>query len=110
MWPFKKKATVEEPKAKATVKAPTLEGNRDGETFEAEFDYERLNAQMKKVYDVVKNGKWITLHDLAKKTGSPEASVSARLRDLRKPKFGALTVERRRSKEQGLYEYRLVTA
>jgi hypothetical protein len=99
MWPFK---------AKAQPEAPVLEGHRQGETYVAEFDYDRLNQQMKKVYDVVKDGKWISLSDLAAKTASPEASVSARLRDLRKSQYGALTVERRRVKERGLYEYRLL--
>lgn len=35
-----------------------------------------------------------------------EASISARLRDLRKPNFGGYTVERRRV-EGGFYEYRV---
>lgn len=108
MWPFKKKATVE-----ATVATPVVApvaAPVEVKSEVVEFDINRLNAQTKKVYNVIKNGKWITLPELAKKTGSPEASVSARLRDLRKPQFGALTVERRRNKAQGLYEYRLVSA
>lgn len=96
MWPFKKKATVEAP---VEVKAEVVD-----------FDFDRLNAQTKKVYTAIKNGKWTTLGEIAKKTGSAETSVSARLRDLRKPQNGGLTVERRRNKEQGIYEYRLVTA
>ena len=100
MWPFKAKA-------KDVAPSVTLEGNRDGETFVAEFDYERLNAQMKKVYNVVKTGDWITLRELSDAVAAPEASVSARLRDFRKPNFGALKVERRR-RDKGLYEYRLL--
>jgi hypothetical protein len=39
----------------------------------------------------------------------PEGSVSARLRDLRKDKFGGFEVERKRdSIEKGLFLYRLV--
>jgi len=39
---------------------------------------------------------------------APEASVSARLRDLRKAKFGGYRVERQRVREgRGLYHYRL---
>jgi hypothetical protein len=84
-----------------------LIGDRDGSTYNHEFDFERLNKQMKKVYLVMKDGEWRTLFELSSETGSPEASVSARLRDLRKVKFGAFNVERRRIAESGLYEYRV---
>lgn len=37
-----------------------------------------------------------------------EAGISARIRDLRKPKYGGRTVDkRRRSKDSDLWEYRL---
>lgn len=36
-----------------------------------------------------------------------EASVTSRLRDLRKPRYGAWTVEKRRIENIGAYEYRL---
>lgn len=84
-----------------------LFGDRDGATYDHDFDFERLNKQMKKVYLVMKDGEWRTLSELSAETGSPEASVSARLRDLRKVKFGAFTVERRRITDSGLYEYRV---
>jgi hypothetical protein len=51
-------------------------------------------------------GGWWTLPQLAAATGYPEASISARIRDLRKPKFGGHTVERRHV-SKGLWEYRL---
>lgn len=86
----------------------TLEGHRDGETYEAEFDYDRLNRQQKTVYTAIAGGEWRTLRELATITGCPEASISARLRDLRKPRFGGLTIERRRHPYvSGLFEYRL---
>ena len=44
---------------------------------------------------------------IAEAVGSPEASVSARLRDLRKPAFGGHTVERQYV-ERGLFRYRVV--
>jgi hypothetical protein len=75
-----------------------------GETFDRERDGKRLNAQCKRVFDAMRFGDWRTLSSLALVTGDPEASVSARLRDLRK---AGHTVERRYV-ERGLHEYRLL--
>lgn len=77
----------------------------DGETCE-EQDRVRLAKLMLRVWRVVKGGEWITLSELASQAGGSEASVSARLRDLRKQRFGAHTVERRHVC-QGLFEYRV---
>lgn len=86
----------------------TLDGDRDGVTYNPTFDYARLNRQMRRVYDLVCDGNWYTLNEISYKTGDPEASISARLRDLRKAKFGGWTVDRRRRvAEKGLHEYRL---
>ena len=80
----------------------------DGETFQPEFDYDRLGAQMRAVFDVMGDGKWHTLSELAKVLDAPEASVSARLRDLRKTKFGGFKVDRQ-AHGNGLFTYRLLT-
>lgn len=40
-------------------------------------------------------GNWLTLRELALVTGFGEASISAQLRHLRKPEFGAFVVEKR---------------
>jgi hypothetical protein len=84
-----------------------LTGNRDGITFSPEFDYDRLNKQARAVYDVMKDGQWRSLRQISDITHAPEASVSARLRDFRKPRFGGLTVERKRVTD-GLWFYRLI--
>ena len=84
-----------------------LEGDRDGTTYDTEFDLDRLNKQAKRVYKVMRDGDWWALHEIAEHTGDPEASVSARLRDLRKPKFGGFTINRRRRNDAGLFEYQL---
>ncbi len=75
-------------------------------------DHERLRTLMDRVaHHVTASRRWWTLRELAVRTGGSEASVSARLRDLRKDKFrkvyGAWDVERRRV-EGGLWEYRAV--
>lgn len=78
----------------------------DGPDLERE-DHERLTGQLARVRDFMRNGKWWTLQAIAFHADAPEASVSARLRDLRKPKFGGHTIERRHL-GRGLFEYRLV--
>jgi hypothetical protein len=92
------------PAARAKANAP-----RDGETFVEPLDKARLNAQARKVWHFMASGGWHTLAAIAAGTdGTPEASVSARIRDFRKPEFGSHTVERRRAEHGGLYEYRLL--
>ena len=80
----------------------------DGETIEPARDHDRLRAQLHRVLNAVSDHEWRTLHQISAITGDPEASVSARLRDLRKDKFGGYTIERRPVKDgNGLFEYRL---
>lgn len=80
----------------------------DGGTYEPSEDYARLAGQQRAVWAVLTQfPRWWTLRELSVAVGASEASVSARLRDLRKPKYGGHTVERRRV-TGGLYEYRLI--
>src|SRR5262245_3718677 len=83
------------------------DGHRDGKTYEPEFDFRRLNRQSRLVYDVISDGLWHTLSEIAERTEQPEASVSARLRDLRKERFGKHTIDRQRAGDGGLFRYRL---
>jgi hypothetical protein len=78
----------------------------DGETIEAARDNGRLTVQLNEVRRICSNEQWWTLAELARATGYPEASISARLRDLRKPKFGRWNVERQYV-ERGLFRYRV---
>ena len=78
----------------------------DGETYERREDHKRLTGQLLRTFNAMKDQQWHTLDHLVEQAGGTTASVSARLRDLRKDKFGAFIVERRR-KSGGLYEYRL---
>jgi hypothetical protein len=86
---------------------PVILGDRSGETFDRARDGKRLNAQAQAVFSYMQHGEWRTLADIAAATGHPEASVSARLRDLRQEKFGGFTVDRRYV-AAGLWQYRLV--
>jgi hypothetical protein len=82
----------------------------DGETYERELDHDRLGAQLLRVFTLMKDGVWRTFAEIDAVTHDPQASISARLRDLRKKKFGSYLLEKRRRGEgrRGLWEYRLV--
>jgi hypothetical protein len=86
---------------------PHLSGDRDGVTFERARDGARLNRQALAVFEFMSDGKWHTLSEIHHATGEPEASISARLRDFRRPQFGSHTVEREYIMN-GLWRYRLV--
>jgi hypothetical protein len=83
----------------------------DGDTFVQEADGVRLAGQLERVRGLMIDLKWRTLGEIAAAIGAgSEAAVSARLRDLRKQKFGGHVVNRRRRGEakRGLFEYQLV--
>ena len=86
-----------------------LSGKRDGVTFDEARDKARLNRQAAAVYDVMRDSRWRTLQDIANLTGEPAPSISARLRDLRKARFGGFQVEREYISD-GIWHYRLLPA
>jgi len=82
------------------AEAPPLDLKRE--------DMARIARQRKAVFDLMASGAWLTLAEVAEMTGHPEASVSARIRDFRKVKFGGHIVDRRRRRANGgQWEYRL---
>jgi hypothetical protein len=81
----------------------------DGDTFTPARDGDRLRCQLDAVRRLMSDGAWRTLAEIGAAVGAPEASASARLRDLRKPKFGGLAVEREYVR-RGLFRYRLAAA
>jgi hypothetical protein len=81
----------------------------DGDTYEHERDGERLSGQYQRVFNLMKGGFWWTLSDLEETTGYSSASISARIRDMRKDRFGGHNVERRYV-ANGEWEYRLLVA
>lgn len=78
----------------------------DGETYEPALDKARLTAQYSRVFETMANGLFYTLKQLEELTKAPQASISARIRDMRKERFGSHTITRRRV-EGGTYEYKL---
>lgn len=79
----------------------------DGATYDHARDGARLNDQTRLVFALMQDGRFRTLATIATGTGAPEASVSARLRDLRKARFGGHTVNREYL-GNGLYQYQLL--
>ena len=79
----------------------------DGADYNHERDHVRLTGQINRVFECMKDGKWRTLTEISEATGDPHASVSTRLRDFRKPRFGSYEVEKEYI-GNGLYKYRLL--
>jgi hypothetical protein len=82
----------------------------NGPAYEPEYDHARLTGQILRVWDLMRDGQWRTLQEIADRTGDPHASISAQLRHLRKRRFGEHTVERRVRGDRvaGLWEYRVL--
>lgn len=78
----------------------------DGATYDAARDGERLAGQLRRVQALMADGQWRTLAQIAQAVGGSEAGVSARLRDLRKPRFGGHVIEREYVRD-GQWMYRM---
>lgn len=82
----------------------------DGSTYEPKHDAKRLGRLLDAVFHQLYWGEWFTLRELAKRCRGSEPSVSARLRDLRKQRYGGWIIERRRQpglEAKGIFQYRL---
>jgi len=77
-----------------------------GESYDPQRDFHRLHGQLRRVYDVMKDGQWHSVNEMVAACGGTAASITARVRDLRKQKFGARKVDRRHVKD-GFFLYRL---
>lgn len=78
----------------------------DGATYDHDRDGQRLSEQYISVFNLMRDGVWRTLKAVADSVSAPQQSVSARLRDARKERFGEHVVNRRYVGD-GLYEYQL---
>lgn len=78
----------------------------DGRTFSPVDDGQRLTRQLDLVKRCLMDGSWWTLTALAAVSGGSEAGVSARIRDLKKPRFGGYVIEKQRV-SGGLWRYRI---
>jgi len=78
-----------------------------GPAYEERIDNKRIMTQMEIIREFMLgisfNQTYLTLKEIADATKIPEASVSAQLRHLRKTRFGAYRVDKRRRGQ--LWEY-----
>lgn len=81
-----------------------------GAYFDPKYDTERLTKQIGRIFDLMQDGTWRTLNEIAAATGDPQASISAQLRNLRKQRFGSyeVQVQSRGNRYDGLFEYKLI--
>jgi hypothetical protein len=70
---------------------------------------QRLLSQLARVYEAMSDGRYHTLAELSELTDAPEPSISARIRDLRKPRFGGYAIQHHvRGTNKTKHVYRLV--
>ncbi|MCI0422779.1 MAG: hypothetical protein L0312_26760 [Acidobacteria bacterium] len=80
----------------------------DGATFDAKRDGARLTRQLDRVREIMQDKKWHTLAELVRLVGgASEAGVSARIRDLKKPRFGGHVIEKQFMAETSQWRYRM---
>lgn len=81
----------------------------NGPAYDPKEDQARLTGQLLRIFSLMRDGLWRTLSEIESGTGDPAASISAQLRHLRKPRFGAHVVEKRPlgNRQSGLWEYKL---
>lgn len=96
-----------------TLLSPSLEPIRfDGPAYSDEHDRARLTGQLAAMFQLMKDGHWRTVDEIAGAIGAPSLSVSANLRNLRKERFGGHTVNRRwrGHRSNALSEYQVIPA
>ena len=78
----------------------------DGDDYVANRDNTRLTNQIDKVRMYMENAGYLTVKQIAADLKQPEPSVSAQIRNLRKDRFGARTVNRE-YRGNGCYAFKL---
>jgi hypothetical protein len=68
-------------------------------------DHHRLTGQLLTITRLMSDRRWYTLKEIEAATGYGQASISAQLRNLRKPDFGSHVVDR--DKPAGVNLYRV---
>ena len=78
-----------------------------GSDYVPSRDRARLTSQLEAIRQVMSDGQFRTLGEIEQATGAPQASVSAQLRNLKKPRYGGYRLEKA-YQGRGLYRYRLL--
>lgn len=81
----------------------------NGSDYVPAEDDGRLTGQIARVFNLMSDSRWRTLAQIETLTSDPPASISAQLRHLRKKKWGAHTINKRKAGPgSGLWYYQLV--
>lgn len=97
--------------AQLTLDGYTPPPRFDGWTYREAYDRARLVSELHRVLYWMLDCQPHSLRELARLCGGLETGIAARIRDLRKARFGGFTVVSGRVKgleSSGLYMYRLV--
>jgi hypothetical protein len=81
-------------------------GKFNGSDYVPTRDDVRLRGQQLRIWELMRDHRWRTLQQISEATGDPEASISAQLRHLRKPRFGGFTINKEHL-GNGLFQYRI---
>lgn len=88
---------------------PRPEPKFHGETYVPEWDEKRLKTLLGRVYALMSDEEWRTLGEIKESLGGgSEASISARLRQLRNDMGYTVGRRRRGEPSKGLFEYRVI--
>jgi hypothetical protein len=79
----------------------------NGSDYDEKRDFDRLNKQHFKVFNLMKDGVFRTLPEISDLIKEPPASISAQLRHFRKASFGSHTVNKK-YEGNGLFSYQLI--
>ena len=81
-----------------------------GSNYNPALDKARLTGQIRRIFNAMEDTRWRTLSEIEAITNDGQSSISAQLRNLRKPEFGMHTINKRRrgNRKQGLFEYQLI--
>lgn len=71
-------------------------------------DCARLEGQTRKIFELMKDGRFRTLAEIESVTGYPQPSISSQLRHFRKIRFGGHTLNKRRRNDGAQWEYQLI--
>lgn len=67
----------------------------------------KLNKGLQRVLDIMSDGEWWKMDEIAAQADMREGSVGSRIRELREPRHGGYTIERRHVGDRQ-YEFRLI--
>ena len=79
-----------------------------GAVYDEQKDGQRLKHQINVIFDLMKDCKFRTLREIEDLTDFPQSSISAQLRNLKKPAFGSHALNKRRRDGRGTWEYQII--